>query len=240
MRWYFAFMPYTGKKNVVAVIPARGGSRGIPKKNVRLLHGKPLIAYMICAAKAVHIVERVIVSSDDDEICAVGTAFGAEIIRRPAEISGPSASSEEALLHALSKVEDGGRYVVDILLFLQCTSPLTTSADIEGTLNLLISNEADSAFSASSFQHFLWELDDCGNAVGINHDKRFRAMRQGRPLQFLESGGVYAMVAHGFKKHRHRFFGKTAIYQVPSSRCLEIDDFSDLTKAEAALSVIPQ
>src|SRR4030095_2662146 len=106
---------------VLAIISARGGSKGILRKNVRLLAGKPLIAHTIEQAKAAQRVSREAVSTDHPEIAKVSRKFGAEVIERPAEISGDSASSESALLHALSWLDQSQRYRPDLLVFLQCT-----------------------------------------------------------------------------------------------------------------------
>ena len=108
---------------VLAIIPARGGSKGIPRKNLRKLAGKPLIAYAIETAHASYYVNRIIVSTDDQEIAEVSKGFGAEYIQRPIEISGDSASSESALLHTLEQLYTLEAYEPNLLVFLQCTSP---------------------------------------------------------------------------------------------------------------------
>ncbi|HEY9766444.1 MAG TPA: acylneuraminate cytidylyltransferase family protein, partial [Chroococcales cyanobacterium] len=119
---------------VLAVIPARGGSKGIPRKNVRLLAGKPLIAHAIEAARGSRSIDRVVVSTDDTEIGRVAERFGAEVVWRPTEISGDTASSEAALLFTLDFLESKEGYRPDILVFLQCTAPLTLAEDIDDTV----------------------------------------------------------------------------------------------------------
>ena len=119
-------------KTVVAIIPARGGSQGIPRKNVLPIAGKPLLAHVIEQALASETVDRVFVSTDDPEIAEAARRHGAGVIDRPAEISGSRASSESALSHALETLEAVGRDEFDLLVFLQCTSPLTSSEDIDG------------------------------------------------------------------------------------------------------------
>ena len=114
----------------VAVIPARGGSKGVLRKNVRPLAGVPLVARAVRAALAARSVDLVVVSTDDDEIAAVASAHGAIIIRRPAAISGDTASSESALLHALDDLAGRG-IAPSTLVFLQCTSPFTRGEDID-------------------------------------------------------------------------------------------------------------
>jgi len=218
----------------LAVIPARGGSKGIPRKNILPLAGKPLIAYNIEQARRSRYISRLVVSTDHAEIAAVARQYGAEVVWRPAEISGDTASSESALLHVLESLRQGERYLPDILVLLQCTSPLTLAEDMDGTVQALLDQDADSALAVIPFHYFLWRQAE-RDAVGINHDKRVRPLRQEREPQYLESGAVYAMRVDGFLRARHRFFGKTALYIMPAERRLEIDDPVDLQVAEVLL-----
>ena len=212
----------------IAIIPARGGSKGLPRKNVRPLCGKPLIAWTIESAIAADSVEQVVVSTDDPEIAQISRRFGASVIMRPREISGDRSPSEEALLHALGElgVTEGP------LAFLQCTSPLTLPQDIDGTLALL--DRADTAVTAAPWHRFLWKESPQG-ALPIGHDKGKRPMRQEREPQYVEVGAVYAMRAEGLLTHRRRFYGTTALYIVPPERGLEIDDETDFLLVESLL-----
>lgn len=219
----------------LAIIPARGGSKGIPRKNILPLLGKPLIAYNIEQARMARLVNRLVVSTDDAEIAAISQQYGAEVIWRPAEISGDTASSESALLHALAHLQQAKGYQPDLLVFLQCTSPLTLAKDIDGTIQALLEANADSALAAIPFHYFVWKINSGGDAVGINHDKSVRPLRQEREPQFLETGAVYVMRVQGFLEAGHRFFGKTALYEMPVERRLEIDDPVDFQIAETLL-----
>jgi N-acylneuraminate cytidylyltransferase len=219
----------------LAIIPARGGSKGIPRKNVTPLAGRPLIAWTIDAARNAKRVRRVVVSTDDADIAEISRRFGAEVIQRPPEISGDTASSESALLHAVDELERVESYRPKLLTFLQCTSPLTLADDIDGTIAALEEANADSALTVAPFHHFLWRTDEQEDAVGINHDKSFRPRRQDRIPEYLETGAVYAMKTAGFRAARHRFFGKTATYIVPPGRAIEIDEPGDLVIAERFL-----
>jgi N-acylneuraminate cytidylyltransferase len=217
-----------------AVIPARGGSKGIIGKNLRVVGGKPLIAHTILAARAAKRVDKVVVSTDDPAIAEVAQRFGAEVVWRPGDLASDTASSESALLHALEHLEQTEQYVPELLAFLQCTSPLTVADDIDGTIGLLLAEGADSALSAARFHYFLWRCS-AGAADGINHDKRVRPRRQDREPEFLETGAVYAMRVEGFRRARHRFFGKTVVYETPAERICEIDERVDLDVAEVLL-----
>lgn len=222
-------------EEILAIIPARGGSKGIPRKNVLPLGGKPLIAHTIEAARAARRVTRVVVSTDDDEIADVSLAYGAEVVRRPPELASDMARSEDALLHVLSSLEAAEDYRPAIIVFLQCTSPLTSAEDIDGTIDALLEGDADSAVAVTAFHYFLWKMES-EEAVGVNHDKKVRLMRQQREPEYLETGAVYALRAQGFLASRHRFFGKTMLHETPAERRLEIDDPGDFRLAEERLA----
>lgn len=222
----------------LVVIPARGGSKGVPRKNVKDLAGKPLIAYNIEAANQASHVQRVVVSTDDDEIASVSVKYGAEVVRRPIELASDTASSESALLHTLDHLRIMQGYVPDILVFMQCTSPFTEAIDVDGTIDALLSGHADTALAVTPFHYFVWRHDADGNAEGVNHDKWVRLMRQQREPQYLETGAVYVMRVPGFLEHRHRFFGKTAMHVIPAERVLEIDEPEDFLLAEARMQLL--
>lgn len=191
-----------------------------------------MIAYSIESALRAETVHRVAVSTDDLTIADISLKYGAEVVRRPVDISGDLASSEAALLHVLEELHRKERYQPDLLVFLQCTSPLTLPADIDGTVQALLDQDADTAFAAAPFHYFIWSRNDDGSMTGINHDAQTRLMRQQRYDQFIESGAVYVMRVPGFLKHGHRFFGKTVMYELPEERCFEIDEPIDLLIAE--------
>lgn len=223
------------KLDILAVIPARGGSKGIPGKNIKELSGKPLVAYTIEATLQAKTVQRIVISTDDQEIAGIAIKYGAEVIERPADISGDVATSESALLHVLDSLRQREGYHPDLLVFLQCTSPLTLPEDIDGTVQALLNHDADTAFTAAPFHYFIWSQNFDGSMMGINHDVQKRLMRQQRNDQFIESGAIYAMRVQGFLEHKHRFFGKTVMYELPKERCFEIDESIDLVIAEQLL-----
>jgi YrbI family 3-deoxy-D-manno-octulosonate 8-phosphate phosphatase len=215
----------------MVVIPARGGSRGIPGKNIRPLCGRPLIAWAIATALSACGVRRVIVSTDDAEIANVSREAGAEVVERPAELATDDSPSESALLHVLDTVERRGEAVPDLLVFLQCTAPLTTVEDIEGTLAMVSREGYDSAFAVAPFHGVLWRRGE-GGPEGVNHDPTRRLMRQDRAGQFEEMGSVYAMRAGGFRAAGFRFFGRIGMYETSHSRTYDIDEPDDWAVAE--------
>ena len=185
----------------LALIPARGGSKGIPGKNLQTVGDVPLICRSIRAAQASNGVGRVVVSTDDDAIAEAAEAEGAIVIRRPAAIAGDTASSESALLHALDELEEQGPLEND-LVFLQCTSPFTTGAQIDAVLAALKEEDCNSSFSVSPWHGFLWRAD----GRGINHDPELpRQRRQDLEPAFLETGAIYAMGVKAFRAFGSRF-----------------------------------
>jgi YrbI family 3-deoxy-D-manno-octulosonate 8-phosphate phosphatase len=222
---------------VAAIIPARGGSKQVPRKNLARVGGVPLIERAVRAAAAAEGVDMVVVSTDDDEIAAVAVAAGARIIRRPAEISGDTASSESAILHALDELDRAGE-PVDIVAFLQVTSPFLPSAALAAGIADVQAGTYDSAFSAHETYGFLWRRDESGAAVAVNHEASHRPRRQDREPHHLETGAFYVFRADGFRTHRHRFFGRIGIVEVPEETALEIDDAQQLAMATALAATI--
>ncbi|MCP4833808.1 MAG: acylneuraminate cytidylyltransferase family protein [Phycisphaera sp.] len=219
-------------KHATAIIPARGGSKGIPRKNLWRLNGKPLVCWAIEAAQAAERVGSVVVSTDDAEIAEISRAAGAKVVMRPAAISTDTASSEAALIHALENLDE----TPDLTVFLQCTTPLTQGGDIDACIGRLIDTQADSAFTASESHRFLWKRQD--DAVGVNHDGAERRRRQDLETEFSENGAVYVMRTPGFLSFRHRFFGRTVISEMPASRSWEIDSLEDIRIVQA-LAALP-
>ncbi len=225
---------------VIAVIPARGGSKGVPRKNLRRVGGVPLIGRAVAAALAAELVDRVVVSTDDDEIAATAQEWGAQVVRRPAELSGDTASSESALLHVLDSLSSEG---VDtaVLVFVQATSPFIDPEALNDGIRLVVDGRFDAVFSAVETFGFLWQRDAAGSADGVNHDKSLRPRRQDREPHFLETGAFYVMDAAGFRAARHRFFGRTGLVAVDETTAIEIDtaDQLELARAIAPLARAP-
>ena len=220
------------KEKIVAIIPARGGSKGLKNKNLKVIEGKSLLGWSIFAAKGSSLVDEVYVSTDSEAIADAALKDGAKVIWRPAEFASDTASSESALLHALEKI-GGKQGMPELCVFLQCTSPLTISEDIDGAIKKMIETRSDSLVSVGDFHYFVWKEDENAEAKGINHDHTLpRQRRQDRERQFLENGAIYVFKVPGFMKHKQRFFGKTTIFEMPPERCFEIDNIIDLKNVE--------
>ncbi|WP_037990867.1 cytidylyltransferase domain-containing protein [Synechococcus sp. CC9616] len=209
--------------SAMALIPARGGSKGIPGKNLKDVGGVPLVARSIRAAQASAKVTRVVVSTDDDAIAAVSLEYGAEVVRRPAVLANDTASSESALLHALDLFAADGSLPSSIV-FLQCTSPFTTGQQIDKVLTALQPKNVNSAFAVAPWHGFLWRDD----GRGINHDpQQARQRRQDLEPSFLETGAIYAMKTAAFLNCGSRFCAPWRPVVLEDSGP-EIDTTSDL------------
>jgi len=160
-----------------AIIPARGGSKGIPGKNLIEVCGKPLIAYTIEDALSTTEISEVIVSTDSSEIAGFSENSGATVIRRPPELSGDTASAESALLHSLDIMKERRGHDPGLVVFLQATSPLRPPGAISEAIQTLSREGADSLFSASPVHGFVWRMDPDG-PVPINYDHGSRPRRQ--------------------------------------------------------------
>ena len=220
----------------VAVIPARGGSKGIPRKNVLPMGGVPLVARAVLAARAASRVDAVYVSTDDPEIAHIAESYGARVVIRPAGISGDEASSEAALLHALAAMKKTDGFEPEVLVMLQCTSPFTIGAEIDQAVAALDDPRFAAALSVVEDHGFVWAIDGGGNGIGVNHDHtRPRRRRQELPPQFRENGAIYAMRVADFQRTGTRFCG--AVRLVPLDQpALEIDSHADWSVAESILA----
>ncbi|MEU2513832.1 cytidylyltransferase domain-containing protein [Streptomyces syringium] len=354
----------SGPAAVLAVIPARGGSKGVPAKNLAAVGGVPLVARAVRACRAARLVTDVVVSTDDAAIAATARGAGAVVVQRPATIAGDTATSEAAVLHAMDAYEAMHGTRVGTVLLVQCTSPFLTGEDIDGVAAAVLEQGADSALTVAPFHGFVWREGDgfaapvasqaeassgaeppsappraavpgparsdrvhgagavpaaeaaalptpaagpatnpptarhlvpgtvpggatggfaapeavavseqsapgagqadnrpgqaaavrapagtgavSGRSVppaqsggpaagghGVNHDKSHRPRRQDRPQDLLETGAAYAMRADGFRRAKHRFFGRTELVRTDAARVLEIDDPHDLARARA-------
>jgi N-acylneuraminate cytidylyltransferase len=222
-----------GTATVCAVVPARGGSRGVPRKNLRPLGGEPLVVRAVRTLRAVEGVDQVVVTTDDAEIAYASRAAGARTIDRPAELAGDTASSESALLHALDHLESLDR-LPDVLVFAQATSPFIDGERLAEAVRLVRDGVHDVAFSVVRTHAHLWRHGEHG-PEGVNHDMRRRQRRQDMEPQFEETGAFYVMRTDGFRRHRHRFFGSVTMVEVDQADALEIDTEHDLRLAEELL-----
>lgn len=223
--------------SVVVIIPARGGSKGVPRKNLRTIGSVPLTGHTVRIAKAAGCPDRIVVTTDDAEIASVASSFGAHVIERPAALATDAIMPEPAVIHALDELLAEG-YAPEVTVMLQNTAPLTRPDDIDGAVELLLRERADCVFAAAPFRYFLWREDEAGEARAVNHDHSARLPRQDLPVQYVEAGSVYAMKTDGLRANRHRFFGKTLIYPISWERWGELDEEHDFVVQESRLRAL--
>jgi YrbI family 3-deoxy-D-manno-octulosonate 8-phosphate phosphatase len=223
---------------VLAVVPARGGSKGVPGKNLANVGDDPLIARAVRALRAATRVDEVVVSTDSPDIAAVAEACGATVLPRPAELSGDAVSSEAVLLHTLDEARERHGADPEVVLLVQCTSPFIATETIEGVVSLILDEGWDCAFTAVRVHEFLWQRDSAGAAVAVNHNAAARPRRQERTPEYRETGAVYGMRVPGFRGARHRFFGRIGLVETPATHAVEIDSPEDLAIARALAATI--
>jgi N-acylneuraminate cytidylyltransferase len=206
---------------------------GIPDKNIRPFCGVPLVVRAIRAADAAETVGRVIVSTDSTRYAETCREAGAEVVMRPPDLATSTASSESALLHVLETMRAAGEALPEWVVFMQCTSPFTRAEDIDALVRRVQESGADTGFTAVRSHRFFWRIGPDGAAHGVNHDKAVRLRRQDREPEFMENGAVYVMKTEGFLRHKHRFFGRTVLQEVPEWQGFEIDSEDDWEIAES-------
>ncbi|MFI7124619.1 N-acetylneuraminate synthase family protein [Nonomuraea sp. NPDC050153] len=217
---------------VLAVVPARGGSAGVPLKNLALVGGVPLVTRAVRAAQRAGLVDQVVVSTDHAGIAETAREAGAIVVERPEELSGATASSESAVLHALDALGEDP----EIVVLVQCTSAFIDPNDLSEAVRKVLDGEADSVVSGLPTHEFLWTAA----GGGINHDPAVRQRRQDRDAQFRENGAFYVMRASGLREHGHRFFGEVAVQPVSPKHGVEIDNPEDLELVRALAPFIDE
>jgi len=235
---------YNDKKiqgNVLAVIPARGGSKGVPRKNIRQVGNKPLIAYTIEVAQAVrHMLCRTIVSTDDQEIADVARRCGAEVpFLRPVELSGDRVPTLPVLQHAVDFVEKQDQTTIDWILLLQPTAPLREAQDIAGALNLAGQNTCDSVISVVQVfaEHpVLMKRIENNRLLPFCIEEKEGTRRQDfQPPAFMRNGAIY-LTRRKVLMVGNSIWGKTICpYVMPTKRSVSVDNELELKLAEILL-----
>jgi len=216
----------------VAIIPVRGGSKGLKEKNIYPVAKKPLLAWTVLQALASTSIDKVFVSTDDQAIANVAIEYGAEVIVRPPELAGDKASSESAILHAMGVIERDFQMPISMIVFLQATSPLRKPGDIDRAVDVFIREEADSLISVTKADDLtLWESRK-GRWVSVNFDYRNRGMRQDRPAQFIENGSIYMFKPETLVTFSNRIGEKLSVYEMEFWQTWEIDSLEEIDLIE--------
>lgn len=229
-------MKISGKK-ILAIIPARGGSKSIPKKNIFPIAGKPLLAWTIKSALKSKLIGRVVVSSDDKEILEATLKFGAEPIRRPKNISGDKSLFKLLIFHALDYLKKNEKYIPDIIVYLQPTSPLRESKDIDKALSLL-KGDTQSVISVYEIDNKILKsffVDKRGIMKGISNNEFPFMNRQLLPKAYMPNGSIYAIRTKSFLKNGNFFNKKTVAYLMTGEKSIDVDSIEDMKKAEKIL-----
>jgi N-acylneuraminate cytidylyltransferase len=223
-----------GSLRVLALIPARGGSKGLPGKNVRPLAGKPLIAWSVAAARASRFIDRIVVSSDDAAIIQAAVEAGAEApFIRPPELARDDTPSQPVILHALDTIAEQ----FDLVVLLQPTSPLRTAADIDACVEKVVTGAPAciSVVAPAKSPWWMYRMDASGHLAPLM-DGPAATRRQDLPAVVAPNGAVYVARVPWLRANGGFVGPGTVGYQMPADRSVDIDDALDLKLAELILA----
>lgn len=223
---------------ILAIIPARGGSKGIPRKNIKMLAGKPLIGHTISASLNSKYITRTVVSTEDAEIAEVAKKCGAEVVERPMELAQDTTMTAPVMTHVVDYLKKTENYYPDLVILLQCTCPLRTAEDIDKAFEFYFKQEdCDSVFAAiqSGPTHGAWRKEKDGSFKSL-YDYRTRPRRQDTdrhyPL-FWETGSIYIIQTDVMMKVVDFVGDKPQIFEVKP--IVDIDELSDFETCEKIL-----
>jgi len=210
---------------IVSLTLARGGSKGVPRKNIYPLNGKPLISYVLEAAKQSKIDDRW-VSTEDFEISKVAMSYGAQVIKRPAELAQDTSKCEHALMQFAENVD------FDLLVYIQTTSPMVRAEDINKGISLMQTGYYDSVFSVCK-EHWVprWTLD----VKPIDWHTAHRPRRQTVEPKYVENGAFYITTKKSLLDSGLRYSGKIGVVEMPFSRSMQVDTLDELQMIEKLL-----
>lgn len=213
-------------QSVLAIIPARGGSKELPGKNIKSLAGKPLIAWTIEAAQQSQYIDRLILSSDDEEIIATAREYGCEApFVRPAALATDDATSIDVVFHALDNLP-----AHDIVILLQPTSPLRDHKDIDTALELMIHKHAESCVSVCQPEkspYWMYHMDNQGKLVQLLNTEQNASQRQQLPPVYALNGAIYISTIERLRKHYRFVDSETVAYPMNKTHSIDIDDALD-------------
>ncbi len=215
-------------QKIISIIPARGGSKRIPRKNLKILNGKPLLAYSIEHSIKSKKIYETYVSTEDSEIKKVAYEFGAKVINRPPEFATDKASTESVLLHAIEYLKND----LDYIVLLQPTSPIRYPALIDEAIELILNENGDSLLSVRLCDSFFWDK----NGNSLNYDYKNRPLSQDKVWEYVENGSIYITKKEILLKERNRLGGKIITYVMSKWMSFEIDEQFDFDLIEWLMS----
>jgi len=222
---------------IVSIIPARGGSKGLPGKNIIDLAGKPLIAWTIEASLKSKYITKTIVSSDNNNILEISKKFGVETIKRPDELALDTTPTEPVIEHVLKSLENIEQY--DYLILLQPTSPLRDEKDIDSAIKLLIQKKVSALISTKEIDNKIlkaFKNNENGYLEGIANNKYPFMRRQDLPKTFMPNGAIYIVSVKDFLKTKRLFTDKTISFEMSEEKSFDIDTKEDLNKCNDILN----
>lgn len=226
----------THNTKIICIIPARGGSKGVLKKNIKLIKGEPLISYTIKSAIQSKMLDKIIVSTEDEEIASISKHYGAEIINRPEKLSEDATPTEPVIIHAVSVLESEG-YKPDIVVTLQPTSPLRNANQIDEAICKIFSEDGDSVISLKEVREHPYKMKriERGRVVPFLSLNLKSNRRQDMPVLYKENGAIY-VTKYKLLTEKQRIIGKEAIpYIMCEKTSLDIDTELDFQIAECLL-----
>ena len=224
--------------NVLSIIPARGGSKGIPLKNLIKIKNKPLLHYTVKASLKSKFVNRTIVSTDSSKIAKVALSLGSEVIIRPKKLANDTIGLEPTINHVLEYLKNTENYVPDIILILQNTSPLRNSTHIDEALILLKNKKYDSILSGFSYYTFLWKKQKDSTIKPVTYNPNKRPNHQKMDEQLYENGAFFITTLSAFKKSNCRISGKIGFYKMPIELSYNIDTVEDLNNVKRMMNLM--
>ena len=216
--------------NILAVIPARGGSKGIPKKNIRLMAGQPLISYAINNAKKCNLIDDIVVTTDNEEIASIAKFYGAKVIMRAAELAEDNVTLDPVIYDATIKMEKELSKKYDIVITLQATSPLLKSETLSQAIMDFCTQKDDTFISAVNNPHLAWGK----NSKGFYPLYEKRLNRQELPANYIETG-AFLITRREYVKTNSRMGNNISIYEVPEEESTDIDNITDWLVCENLL-----
>ncbi|TFH42200.1 MAG: acylneuraminate cytidylyltransferase family protein [ANME-2 cluster archaeon] len=219
-----------------AIIPARGGSKGIAGKNIKPLNGKPLICHTIEETLKSKYIDRAFVSTDDLSIAKTSKNCGAEIIERPDELARDESPTIDAIFHAIDTIKDASEH--DVIILLQPTSPLRNFVDIDTALETFMKNDCDSLISMCKVEHspyWCFKYDD-EKLKPLFGDEYLKMRRQDLPCIYRPNGAIYITAVKSLYKNNGFYCDKIVPYIMPPERSIDIDDEIDFRLAELLIN----
>src|SRR3989338_590546 len=222
--------------NILAIIPARGGSKGLPGKNIKPFLGKPLLAYTIEEAKRSKYITKIVLSTDDTAIAQVGKKYGAEIpFLRPSELATDTSLAPDAYIYTIERLKNEQGYAPEIVVILQPTSPLRTVDDIDAAISLYLEKNADSVISVVEFEHPLERariITPDGLLENYHPGKIIPKNRADYQKAYSPNGAIYVLTPSLLLKEKTYYFSKTYAFIIPKERSIDIDTQIDFEIAE--------